>query len=149
MGTAANMLLCNLHHGILTSGSAHLADAPQMLSDETMMDLAEVYLSSDNRASLVAGIRELALDRHTLSTMGRGDEARQKKRICQQIPFDYTAPREHESGLSRQSLWATAWSMDFGKMNAGDLKDFKVAAQHVDVSIQWTPAISLFLLYVQ
>ena len=66
--------------------SVYLADAPQMLSDETMMQLAEVYLDREDRKSFVAGVRELAIDRHTLSTMGRGDEARQK-RICQPNPF--------------------------------------------------------------
>ena len=105
-----------------------------MLSDETMMQLAEVYLDREDRKSFVAGVRELAIDRHTLSTMGRGDEARQK-RLCQQIPFDYPAATEHEPGISRQTLWATAYSMDFGKMNSGDGKDYQIAARHNNVRI--------------
>lgn len=109
------------------------ADAPQVITDGHLMALAVNYLDTENKRPFVAGMRELAMDRHTLSTMGRIDEARQK-RICQQIPFDYPAASEREPGVSMQPLWITAYSMDYGKRNAGNSKDYQVAPWHVNVS---------------
>ena len=107
-------------------------DAPQLVTDDEMMNLAAAYLDTTNKRSFVAGVRELAMDRHTLSTLGRDDEAR-RKRICCQIPFDYPAPSEREPGVSMQPLWTTAYSMDYGKRNGGSTKDYQVAPRHVDV----------------
>lgn len=110
----------------LSSRHILCADAPQVITDVHLMALAVNYLDTENKRHLVVGIRELAMDRHTLSTMGRSDEARQK-RICQQIPFDYPAASEQEPGVSMQPLWTTVYSMDYGKRNAGNSKDYQVA----------------------
>lgn len=108
-------------------------DAPQLVTEDEMLALATVYLDTENKRSLVSGIRELAIDRHTLSTFSRGDEARGKL-ICGQIPFDYPLAAEREPGVSMQPLWTTAFSMDHGKRNAGNHKDYQVAPRHVNVS---------------
>lgn len=91
--------------------------------------MMELICRADAR-EFVSGMRAAALYNMCMSTISRADEARSKL-ICQQLIFDY--PPVPDAIGSQQMLQASCFSMVSGKTNAGDTKEYRVAARHLNV----------------
>lgn len=112
-----------------------LADAPTLIEESQHMSLLESHLVKDNKRAYVAGMRDVAMHNHAMSTMGRSDEGRQKK-VCSQVLLNYPIPEDDLAyNGSKQLLQTTIFSMSAGKTNDGESKDYQAAARHSNVSI--------------
>lgn len=120
---------------LLSNACLLLADAPTLIEESQHMSLLESHLVKDNKRAYVAGMRDVAMHNHAMSTMGRSDEGRQKK-VCSQVLLNYPIPEDDLAyNGSKQLLQTTIFSMSAGKTNDGESKDYQAAARHSNVSI--------------